>query len=269
MKLSIFTTITDPISRGDNYIDAINCYASLADEVIVVDGSLKESISFPYKNVKVVYREWPREFDWGFIGKQFQKGYESSTGHWVIHADIDFLFHDRDMQAIRQVLERNSDKPAMSFYKWQFILPGKYNLKSRLVVAVNKGAFGDRIRFDSGGDLCQPSLDGMYMGLDQVAESRLSLFNYEHLLKTKEQIMDDVGRMDRAYHRLFGRYQYGVDGTDESAYEGWYHMVKGRYQKPQAEVKINEHPSFIRETLHNLRPDQFGYNGFGLEVRDA
>jgi len=39
MKISIFTTITDPEARQDPYLEAIENYLDFADEVVVVDGN--------------------------------------------------------------------------------------------------------------------------------------------------------------------------------------------------------------------------------------
>lgn len=274
MKISVFTTATNPQHRGDLFLTSLKNYLELADELVVVDGS-KQKIDYLMwsKNSPLEYNEhnfrhtrwtreyWPKEFSWEFIGQQFQRGYEASTGDWVIHADLDFIFHEQDYAGIRKALEDNPDAPALSFWKYQFMCPNRYNLKSRLVIAVNKGKYGDRIRFDSGGDLCQPSLDGKEIKPDSIPEARIPFYNYEKILKTKEQIKDDVERMDRAYKRYFGKNLYSSD--ERSAYDGWMKMAIGRASKPQEEVSLSFHPRVMHDTLRNLKPDQFGYNGFG------
>lgn len=263
MKLSIFTTVTDPISRGDNWKDALNCYADLAQELVIVDGNQEEKLSLSYAlNMDLVEYPWPKEFSWEFIGQQFQRGYEACTGDWVIHADLDFLFHEKDIPAIHSILLMNPDIPALSFYKWQFIMPDRYNLKSRLILAVNKARYGDRIKFNGGGDLCQPTLDGKDLDINYNSQAGFPFYNYERLTKTKDQIVDDVERMDRAYHRSFKHHLYATNGM--TAYEGWYHMMKGRFEKPSQKIPLGSHPKYIQKTIKNLRPDQWGYNGFGL-----
>lgn len=268
MKLSIFTTVTSPTKRGDAYQPALNCYCELGDEVIIVhgDGVNVKPLDYNHNNkeIKHIVTEWPKEFRWTFIGQQFQKGYETCSGDWVIHADLDFIFHEQDFDSIRKACEDNKNAPALSFWKHQFIVPDRYNLKSRLVIAVNKGKFGDRIKFDGGGDLCQPTLDGKYISPNDVPEARVPFYNYEKMTKTKTQIRNDAGRMERAYARHFGHTQYGSDGTDEDAYNKWYEAQKGKFNKPQEHIPLKAHPKYIQETIKNLKPDQFGYNGFGL-----
>lgn len=266
MRLSIFTTVTEPLIRQDLVIPALECYNDLADEIVVVDGSPNMDW---YAGTDVTWnrrvgKEWPKEFYWPFIGEQFQTGYEIATGDWVIHADLDFIFHERDFQAIRKACERYPDTPALSFWKYQFILPDRYIIKSRITLAVNKKVFGDRIRFDSGGDLCQPSLDGEYLDPGTIVEARVPVYNYEKIIKTKEQIAEDQGRMERAWQRHFGKYQMGSDGTDASAYNVWHEAQRGKFDKPQEHIALNDHPKYMKNVIKSLKPEHFGYNGFGM-----
>lgn len=247
MNVGIFTTLTDPGRRGDHYEESIACYEAFADKLVIVDG----------------HDTWPQEFEWPLIGQHFQWGYEKCDTDWVIHMDLDFLFHERDFARIRQSLKDYPNSPAVSFYKWQFILPDRYNLKSRLILAVNKKKFGDRIRFNGGGDGCQPTLDGKDLDINEIPQSGVPFYNYEKLLKSASQIADDVGRMDRAHFITFGSYMYGK-GTDMSAYDGWLQMVKGRFSKPSKQIELEDHPKFIKETIRNLEPENFGYSGFGI-----
>lgn len=262
MKLSIFTTISNPKARGDLINEAVECYLNLADETVIVDGGGDEEI-YPYDYVLHIKNNWPKEFVWDFIGQQFQRAYEQCTGDWVIHADLDYIFHERDYDAIREACNNNPDAPALSFWKYQFVMPDRYNLKSRLVIAVNKKKYGDRIKFNSSGDLCQPSLDGHYINPNDIPEARIPFYNYEKILKTKEQIADDQGRMERAYFRQFGKHQMKSDGTDESAYKAWVQAQMGKWNKPQEQIKLTDHPKVMQETIKNLTPEQWGYSGHG------
>lgn len=264
MRLSIFTTATRPQARGDTYQLAFDCYSELADEVVVVNGDQDRHAMSSNGKFSVVDTEWPSEFRWELIGNSFQKGYEACTGDWVIHCDLDFIFHENDYARIRQACADNNDAPALTFYKYQFILPDRYTIKSRLVLAVNKAKYGDRIRFDSGGDLCQPSLDGKYISPDDVPEAKIPFFNYEKILKTKEQIAEDSGRMERAWKRHFGEYQMGSNGIDESAYEAWLKMTVGRFNaREHKQIPLSDHPKVMQDTIKGLKPKNFGYNGHG------
>lgn len=246
MSIGAFITKTRPEQRGDTYEQCLQSAMGFCDRVVTIDGE----------------KTWPKEFDWKIIGEHFQKGYENCDTDWVIHLDTDFIFHEKDYDKLRQAFTDNLETPALSFWKYQIFIPERYTLKSRLVLAVNKAKYGDRIRFNSGGDLCQPSLDGKYISPDDVPEARIAFYNYEKLLKTKEQVKEDCGRMDRAYYQYFNKYQLGTDGTDESAFDGWCDMVKGRYKKHTNTLSLEEHPAVMQDTIAGLYPYQFGYNGW-------
>lgn len=172
MKLSIFTTISNPEERQDPYNEAIINYLDFADEIVVIDGDEdfgpKNSIftdglptppEFKFLNYK-----WNKEFDWKFIGEQFQRGYDACIGDWVIRADLDYFFHEDDLENIRLFL--NSCKaPFACMPKRQFILADRYRTKSVIPLAYNKGKYGNRIKLNGGGDLCQPTLDGKELRL--------------------------------------------------------------------------------------------------------
>lgn len=245
MTIGAFITQTQPQERGDLWLACRQSLGGFVDELTIVDGELT----------------WPREFSWDIIGQHFQKGYEQSTADWVVHADLDFIFHEHDYSAIRQAIEDNKHAPALSFWKYQFILPDRYNLKSRLVIAVNKAKYGDRIKFNGGGDLCQPTLDGEYIKPDSVPEARIPFYNYEKLIKSETQIKDDVGRMARAWGRCFGNNHLGGP-DDESAYNEWLKMSIGRFKKPQEAIELDKHPEIMQNIIKELTPEQWGYSGF-------
>lgn len=265
-KITIVTTQTNPLARGDLFLEPYKCFKDFANEVVTVNGWRGLDIHRVDSPQVWVFREWPDEFNWPLIGDQFQRGYEVASGDWVIRMDLDMLFHEQDYLKIREAIRINEHAPALSFWKYQFIRPDRYNLKSRLVIAVNKGRYGHRIKFNGGGDLCQPTLDGKLIKPLEVPEARVPIYNYECLIKTKEQILKDKGRMARAWQRHFNEYKLG--GPDDwSAYKKWLEMLVGRASKPQEVISIEAHPKVMQQTLKDLKPKHFGYNGFGAFER--
>ena len=76
MILSIFTTISD--FNNNHWKESLASYADLADEVVVIDGNRNGENMIQNNpisaNIKWLYYEWPEEFDFSFIGQQFQRG---------------------------------------------------------------------------------------------------------------------------------------------------------------------------------------------------
>ena len=88
MKVSIFTTYTEPEKRRDPWEESLSCYRDYADEIIVTG------------------KDWPFEFKWDLIGKTFQQGLDESTGDWAIRMDIDYLFHEKHIDVLRPLLKK-------------------------------------------------------------------------------------------------------------------------------------------------------------------
>lgn len=305
-KISIFTSITNPEQRQDAWKEALECYLDFADEVIVVNGSSIELNISPLcgmygqstpDKLKFIYNKWPEEFDWKFIGQQFQRGYDACTGDWVLRMDIDYIIHENDFEDIRKFLD-NCTTPVACMPKKQFLLADEYRVKSLIPIAFNKKKYGDRIKLDSGGDLCQPSLDGIEIdkekmpiisrkvpvmvsgvsnkqieerlpnvqeedGILYMMDKGIHIWNYDFSLKEKEVIKKDFARFARAWYRTFGKYTLGGP-DDESAFNYFLKMQTGRYRSGGwASCQYQEHPKYIQEKIKNITPEQFGYNMFG------
>jgi len=301
MTISIFTTVTNPESRQDAWREALSCYLDFADEVVVVNGSSGdnqdiEEISLD--KLKILNYKWPDEFKWDFIGQQFQRGYDACTGDWCIRMDLDYLLHEDDFQAIRDFL-KTCKAPVACFPKRQFLKADRYSVKAILPIAYNKKKFGDRIKLDSGGDLCQPSLDGKEInkedmpvisrkvptivadnvtteqikkrlpgvfeenGMTYTYGSFIPIWNYECLLKTKKVQTKEFYRFARAWGRYFGKNMFGIE-NEQQALEKFLKMQIGRYSSTENKIiKLEDHPKYIQDTIKNLKPEQFGFNGWG------
>jgi hypothetical protein len=279
-KLSIFTTITNPFERMDPYLEAIESYLDLADEVVIMNGDHSEHLPHFHRifgkldksdKIKVVTRYWPDEFPWEFIGQQFQRGYDACTGDWVIRADLDYIFHERDMGKIRTFLEILSanDTPAASFWKYQFLLVDGYQIKSRPVIAINKRKFGNRIKLNGGGDLCAPTLDGYELTSDMVPEIRCPIYNYDFCFKTQGVVAQDFSRFTRAWNRHFGDWPFGGP-TPEMALQGFKEMMLGRFTgRERQHIALEKHPKYIQDTIRNMTPEMFGHSLWGMVDQTA
>lgn len=237
--------MTNPEERNDPWKEALECYEDFADEVIVVG------------------QTWPEEFSFEYIGSVFQDGFNKSSGDWVILMDVDTFFHERDKEKINNVLKKYEDYPSVAFPKFQFFHPERYNLKSKMCIALNKKNFPN-IKFTGGPDLCQPTVDGQLIRPDSAPYEKIVIWNYEAMFRTKDIIKKDRSRFARAWFNSFSN--YGVRGgpTQEEAFEAWFKMIEDRYSYHYLKMKIDNHPKYIKNRLQNIPDDQFGSNLFGL-----
>ena len=266
MKLSIFTTASNFLERQDPYREALSSYVDLADEVVVMWGC--KPLDEDTYNGKVVHlhHEWPWDFNWTFIGQQFNRAWQACTGDWVIHADLDFIFHENTMDQLRCFIEKNKNELSITFHKLQFLLVDRCRQKSKMVLAVNREKYGGEIKFDSGGDLCQPS----YMGktIEKSLKSNISFYNYDYCFKTKDVASRELHRMAKACNMFWPDKNWGYE-SEEAALKVFMGQQLGRLSHPHIHLPIDKHPKYMRKIIENITPEQFGYNMWGSTKKIA
>ena len=245
-ELTIFTTMTSPEKRMDPWEEALECY------------------NFFTYNVVIVGKDWPEEFSFDLIGKYFQKGFEESNSDWVIRIDIDYFFHEKYKTNLLKSLNKYKNEPVLAFPQYQFFTPERYQIKTRLCLAINKKHF-PTIKFNGGGDLCLPTLNDQVIKPSTVKNLNIPVFQYDSMFRTKEIISDDRARFARAWYRQFGDYGNSGGETSEKAYNAWFNNIEERYKKHVTKITLDNHPVFIKDKLSNLEHDQFGYDLFGLK----
>ena len=246
MKLSIFTTMTDPESRMDPYREALKCYEEFADEVVIVG------------------EDWPEEFSFDYIGKKFQEGFNKSTGDWVIRMDIDTFFHEKNKDLLISTLKENSDLPGLVFPKLQIFTPDRGHLKAKMCIAFNKKKYPN-IKLNGGGDMCDPTLDNVLLDQYNLPNKKIPIWNYDSVFKSKNIISKDRARFARAWNRYFNDWGNRGGPSEEEAYSAWIKMVSDRYIKHALRLKIDDHPKYIKNKLINLKDNQFGFDAFGMK----
>jgi hypothetical protein len=245
-NISIFTSMTNPEERRDPWKEALNCYESFADEV------------------KIIGKDFPYEFKWDYFRKIFQEAFNECKGSWVFRMDVDYFFHEKDLSRIKFLLKKFEDYPAIAFPQFQFFTLDRYQLKTKICLALNKKKFPN-IQLNGGGDLVLPTLNGDLIKVSDVPNINIPIYQYESTFRTREIISEDRARFARAWFRQFGDYGNRGGGTADLAYDAWYLMIQDRYRKHTFKMKIDNHPVFIKNKLKTVRKDEFGYDAFGLK----
>ena len=133
MKISIFTSMTNPKERMDPWKESLSCYEDFSDELVIVG------------------EDWDYEFNWVKIGNVFQDGFDKCSRDWVIRMDLDYFFHENDLNTLRKSLNKYKGSPAITFKIYNFILD--------IIKIFNQITWDKRlypnIKLNGGGDLMQ------------------------------------------------------------------------------------------------------------------
>lgn len=265
MRLSIYSTVTDPDSRQDPWREALANYCDLADEVIVVNGG--GPLQYDNSKVKFINYPWPQDWDWEEITKHMNAGLEKCTGDWAIRMDIDNFFHESDFDNIRAALISPAwaKVEVVSFLAYNITTVYRANVKGQRPLAINRAAYPDirqgRI-INEFSDLCYPvrtqgQQDGVYFG--DKAKYQVSGVHYLNYDNTFRDI-ETARACWRRYLKPFGKFCNKFNGlNDEQGFQVFLDMIKGRQSLANKELRLKDHPVHIRDKVKNITPDKLGY----------
>lgn len=269
MKLTILTMITNPEQRQDMWIDALDCYLDIADEVIVVDGSkdkehwnelIVSSLTAAIGNkLKIINLEWPYEWSWEELPKHLNAGLEQCTGDWVIKLDIDQFIHERDKNRLRETLQIADDYyyPTANFTKFTVYNPYKAFKKGLMPVAINRHCkgicFGLAINKET--DLCTPILKSGYRkingydlptgnSIELTYPLRMKIFNYDYFFKDLKFSLEEYNRFSRAYKRFYNKEAFTS--------EDFRNLRLSYTRKYSYDLKLGSHPKYIRNAVKEV-----------------
>lgn len=284
MKVSIFTTITNPELNQYAWREAINNYLDFADEVIVVDGAstdgtLEElvemhtqvNLNAGYEKLQVGVMPWPQDkWDWSELPKHINFGLDRCTGDVAIKMDIDYLIHEKDFDLAYRQLETMVNNKFMLgwFVKLTVLNKKKGYRKTEMPLAVNK--FFKDIKFGKNNtvktDWCYPiyskgiDKNGVYYGSPiqqkMVFGTGIDIYNYDYFFRTKEKAKEIFWRFAKAYATQFDS-SWG--STEEDAWNVFLKQEKSRLKKNLVNIS---HPEAIKQRVLHMREDQFGYNNW-------
>lgn len=268
MKITILTTITNPEKRQDKWLEALNSYCDIADEVVCVNGgeSMKVELgsnnvmSLYYGKVQFVDLEWPFEWNWFELPKHLNFGLEKCTGDWIIKMDIDQFFHEKDKKKIREELKiANSNRyPVATFSKFTVFSPYKMFQKGQIPIAINRN-ISKKICFGldekEHTDLCYPILQ---KGIKKVEDYLLPVgslikeqystgvrfYNYDYFFKDLELALDEFDRFSRAYNRYYK--------TNAFNSETFLALRVSYNKKTSYKLALEDHPIYIRDEIKRI-----------------
>lgn len=283
MKLSILTTITNPIERQDKFLEALANYCELADEVVVVNGGKPISIH-SFDRIKIVDLEWPYEWNWVEYPRHLNEGLKYCTGDWVLRLDIDQFVHEKDFEELKRKLAfAPEDCQAVSMQKMSYTYAQKYYQKGATEIIIRRlptVSFGKLIRQDT--DLCFPILqtgveviyttqsiidNKIFYELPigrplKAYKSGISYHNYDYYFRDKEVTKREFWRASRAWNRYYKNWKFGSD--EEKSFKVFCNMIKARHDKTPLEAKFEDHPKYIRKAVEAITQDRLGFNGWGI-----
>lgn len=307
MKISIFTTITNPERWQYPYLEALRSFLDVADEVVVVDGGSDDGSIEKIKKefwpafeggyaqsdypenqkprMKIVNMPWPWEYSQAEFPKHLNAGLEACTGDWAIKCDIDYVFHENQINDLQVRLRGYNDEKwlAGSLDKFSVLNKSRGFRKAKLPFAIHTAVSGTAVKFGIQSDV-DPALDdwcypivqmngkvtdegvpiGISLPVGAVKPLDIQVWNYDYFFRTEEMAMQFFQRTSRAWRKSVNN-NWG--STDELAWLTFIDMVKQRVARPNLiPLELQSHPKYIRDKVAALTPEQFGYENWGIKA---
>lgn len=197
--ISVYTTCTNAIRDEYFLIEGIKSALLFADEVVIMDGkSIDDTIerikAINDPRIKLYENEWLPSLAKGMynINKSLALGH--CTSDWCILMDSDEVFHEDDIECIKEIPENVTDNivaiefNVLHFYKdYKHILngydkwPGLYTHKIYMVrnhIHIHHGHIG------TDPDL-HVDLDGQSIAYDHRLLTNIKVFHYGHVRTTE------------------------------------------------------------------------------------
>lgn len=272
MKISIITHTANPEEKQFPFIEALDSYLGLADEVIVVNGGKKlNNIS---DKVTVIESPDPEVWNWKYHALNLNKALEKASGDWIMWVAVDFILDEKYFTELKKLLER-VESPVASMQKMSVYPFGKYKNKGATPQLIN-GKFKDKVMFGKDlsnySDLTYPIyVDGWEDDLPVgklVPESDwfktgIPFWNFDYTFKTIEQTKKDFLRMSLSHKEYFGETLWGE--KQEQAFAIFIQHIKECVEESTGDLGDGQIlPKYIFYKWRRLRPDQLGFNGWGL-----
>jgi len=291
-KISTFMAISNPHTKGDLFLEAIESHLPFTDEFIVINGSTTDDsidmIKERFGNkVKIIDFEWKQglgNWTWEQFAKTWNKAFDSCTGDWVCATESDHIFHEKDAGLVREKIAQLGkgkthllvDKLVSStWYAWQS--------KTKFPLFLNKDEFPN-IGYgfaDTPTDLAYPIMKTGFsekygiptgIALKDVTGRNMGLYmwNYDKCFKTREQLLGDREAAVWAWNNsccVLEHQSPAWKPEDESAIIS---RMLSRFSNSPYQYKIKQyHPKVMLNKLMTIREDMLGYNLWGRLVDNS
>jgi hypothetical protein len=151
MKVSAFTFIKNGYLLGYPFLQSIQSILPIVDEFIINVGESEDETldlinSLKDKKIRIIESKWNDEMvDRGYVyGQQKMIAQYNCTGDWAFYIEGDEVYHEKDLQKIRDSMELNLNNPDVEALVFDFkhfygnsnsVLnsPGWYRSEARII----------------------------------------------------------------------------------------------------------------------------------------
>ena len=267
MKVSGFTFIKNAEMLGYPFIESIQSVLPIVDEFIIAVGKSEDNTLEIIKSIKndkirIIETQWNESMqDRGYVyAQQKMTAQFSCTGDWAFYLEGDEVLHEKDLDTIRNTMERHLDNPeveALYFDYYHF-----YGKPNQVGIAGYKRApriIRNTIRNYSPDGLFFVVMDKNKKGrYPKAAHAGCHIYHYGHVRKVERnnEKIKQVGKYwGDEEPNTFSTYG-NIDLAEIRPFTGTHPKIVQKWIDTEAELEFTQNPDYkitLKDKKHRIR----------------
>ena len=267
MKVSGFTFIKNAEMLGYPFIESIQSVLPIVDEFVIAvgesdDNTLEIIKSIKDNKIRIIETQWNESMqDRGYVyAQQKMTAQFSCTGDWAFYLEGDEVIHEKDLDTIRNTMERHLDNPeveALYFDYYHF-----YGKPNQVGIAGYKRApriIRNTIRNYSPDGLFFVVMDKNKKGrYPKAAHAGCHIYHYGHVRKVERnnEKIKQVGKYwGDGEPNTFSTYG-NIDLAEIRPFTGKHPKIVQDWLRTEAELEFEQNPNYkvtLKDKKHRIR----------------
>jgi len=267
MKVSGFTFIKNAEMLGYPFIESIQSVLPIVDEFVIAvgesdDNTLEIIKSIKDNKIRIIETQWNESMqDRGYVyAQQKMTAQFSCTGDWAFYLEGDEVLHEKDLDTIRNTMERHLDNPeveALYFDYYHF-----YGKPNQVGIAGYKRApriIRNTIRNYSPDGLFFVVMDKNKKGrYPKAAHAGCHIYHYGHVRKVERnnEKIKQVGKYwGDEEPNTFSTYG-NIDLAEIRPFTGTHPKIVQKWIDTEAELEFTQNPDYkitLKDKKHRIR----------------
>jgi glycosyltransferase involved in cell wall biosynthesis len=267
MKVSGFTFIKNAEMLGYPFIESIQSVLPIVDEFVIAvgesdDNTLEIIKSIKDNKIRIIETQWNESMqDRGYVyAQQKMTAQFSCTGDWAFYLEGDEVLHEKDLDTIRNTMERHLDNPeveALYFDYYHF-----YGKPNQVGIAGYKRApriIRNTIRNYSPDGLFFVVMDKNKKGrYPKAAYAGCHIYHYGHVRKVERnnEKIKQVGKYwGNEEPNTFSTYG-NIDLAEIRPFTGTHPKIVQDWLRTEAELEFEQNPNYkvtLKDKKHRIR----------------
>ena len=278
MKISFFTTATEPFRYKYPIIESIKSIIPIADEIIIIYGrqeyiSEKEILELSPKIKIINTNKWNIEWKYDTMTEHLNIGLDNCAGDICIKFDIDFIFSSDNQEKFAEQFKKIRNRYHVFYLPRINFMNKKYgSLYKKGLYAINVTLLKKENKIYKIGikNYCNTIIIDSSFNYHIFTDKDMYVYNFDCTFMDKETLKQKYFYWYNAYKLYYGNLELFELPTDDlcDLTQLMNKFISKKIIKIKNKIALNEfieidrYPDVILDKINKLDETQYGYNYF-------